>query len=129
MGKENPHHPRDNDAKCQTEQKQAKSQTKTVKQAGQNQYHTQLQFCQSKQTIKASNTEIIKATERTEFSTKKNPEKIINRYMYLTEKKKFQVQEILRNRKLFITEDRKEDIDMRSPLHDLDLPAQIPVRT
>lgn len=49
--------------------------------------------------------------------------------MYLTEKKKFQVQEILRNRKLFITEDRKEDIDMRSPLNDLDLPAQIPVRT
>lgn len=74
MGKENPHHPRDNDAKCQTEQKQAKSQTKTVKQAGQNQYHTQLQFCQSKQTIKASNTETIKATERTEFK-KKKPEK------------------------------------------------------
>lgn len=36
MGKENPHHPRDNDAKCQTKQKQAKSQTKTVKQAGEN---------------------------------------------------------------------------------------------
>lgn len=71
MGKENPHHPRDNDAKCQTEQKQAKSQTQTVKQAGQNQYHTQLQFCQSKQTIKASNTETIKATERTEFKKKK----------------------------------------------------------
>lgn len=34
MGKENPHHPWDNDAKCQTEQKQAKSQTQTVKQAG-----------------------------------------------------------------------------------------------
>lgn len=34
MGKENPHHPRDNDAKCQTEQKQAKSQIQTVKQAG-----------------------------------------------------------------------------------------------
>lgn len=34
MGKENPNHPWDNDAKCQTEQKQAKSQTQTVKQAG-----------------------------------------------------------------------------------------------
>lgn len=90
MGKGNPHHPRDNDAKCQTEQKQAKSQTKTVKQAGQNQNHTQLQFCQSKQTIKASNTETIKATERTEFKKKKQ-KKIINRHtcMYLTEKKKF----------------------------------------
>lgn len=49
--------------------------------------------------------------------------------MYLTEKKKCHVQERLRNRKLFIIEDRKEDIDMRSLLHDLDLPAQIPVRT
>lgn len=93
MGKENPHHPRDNDAKCQTEQKQAKSQTQTVKQAGQNQYHTQLQFCQSKQTIKASNTETIKATERTEFKKKKQ-KKIITRHIFYVSYRKEKISSV-----------------------------------
>lgn len=49
--------------------------------------------------------------------------------MNFREKKKFYVQERLRNRKFFIIEDRKEDIDMRLFLYDFDLFAQILVRT